>query len=161
MTDLNELGAAVDVAEYEADEAIFCRSDDVRETVDRQIAAKRVYFDALRKPWLDELERLEASEPARHNRARLDKLARAMERARQKLATLNAAGKSFFTDREYLAAQAAEEAAEGRFAFFHRRRMRALRDAPVISDINGVKYVRTGFKKIAGERKEIWEKVLA
>jgi hypothetical protein len=154
------LGAAVDAAEYETDEAIFCGSDDIRATADQLGAARRDYFDALRQPWLAELERLEASEPGRQNRAKLDKLRKRMEYARRRLAVLNAAGSAFFTAREYLRAQADEEAAEGRFEFFYRRRMRALHDAPICFDVDGVKYVRTGFKKIAGERKEIWEKVM-
>ncbi|SHG10298.1 hypothetical protein [Bradyrhizobium erythrophlei] len=156
MADLNELATAVDDAEDAANVAI----DYAGPIVERLIAAKREYFDALRQPWLVELEELHgATFNRRPSRARLDRLRKEMDRARRKLASLNSAGLPFYTQREYLEAEAAEEAAEGRHEFARRQYFLSLRDAPTCVDVDGVKYVRTGFKKIAGERKEIWEKV--
>jgi len=171
MADLTELAEAVDAAERECDaaDAINMTWDEgYRELVDRLIAAKDDYFDALRKPWLDEQKELDRAKFVRLSAKRVDRLRREMEEAQRHLATFKCIERWLYTSREFLEAQAADEAAQGRYEFFYGRYWKAFgdRDAGIkvkrwkTQTVDGVTYALAGVKKIAGERRALWEKVI-
>ena len=186
---VGELAVAVDVPEAECNAAEgMAFADGYAEIVDRLIAAKRDYFNALRQPWLDEQDELEKAKFVRQSIKRVDRLAKTMEeaqrhletfkridraeaeliQAREELGSRENTCRTSYTVRQLLEAEAAEEAAQGRHDFFYTKYWHAFGDRQAgikekskpTNVIDGVLYVRSGFKTIDGERRELWEKVV-
>jgi hypothetical protein len=144
--------------------------DEPQEEIARLREARQNYFDAVRKPWLEEQAEIERAKFVRADLNRVNRLEKEMDSARDRLAMLNDIGDDFYTVRELLDAEAAEERAEGRYQFFCERWVQARRDEKLIKAgkmkrpprraVSPEGYIRDGFKMVDGQRVPVWEKLL-
>jgi hypothetical protein len=189
MPNINQLAKALDEAEFEfrsaENEGVLY--DEPQEEITRLREARENYFDALRKQWLDERQRLVgvvvfddrgkgkrvgAAKFIRADGHRVDRLEKEMDSARERLTMLHDIGDNFYTVRELLEAEAAEERAEGRYQFFWEHWVQAYRDEKLIKAgkmkrpaaprraVSADGYIRDGYKMVDGKRVPVWEKLL-